>query len=156
MVTIFIRSFILTTLDILWQLYGLVRCTPFYSSANIDQVTDVNVKPTDPYEELLGNRQKVVLHCVVVVVSFIFFGVIPLLFYGLSFKITDNGHYEAVVVIAASLFCVISLSFAKAHAFNMNKPKMVVIYTGIAIGASALSFVASQHIRALLEKFDFH
>ncbi|CAA7027881.1 unnamed protein product [Microthlaspi erraticum] len=152
---------------IIYNLYGLVNSQPFNPSANIVLLTGVQAtdskddpkapKPTiDPYVELLGKRKKTTLHCVVVVVSFIFFGVIPLFFYGLAFKITDNRHYEAAVFVSASLVCVISLSFGKAHAFKMNKPKTVVIYTGIAIGASALSFIGSQHIRALLDKYDFH
>ncbi|KAG2319330.1 hypothetical protein Bca52824_012543 [Brassica carinata] len=122
-----------------WQLYGLVTSDRFF-----------------PYEHFLGNKDNVKLHCIVVVVSFIFFGVIPPLFYGLSFKITDNGHYEATVFVAASLLCVITLSFGKAHAFKKEKLKTVAVYTGIAIGASAFSFVASQHVRDLLEKYEFH
>ncbi|KAL0698291.1 hypothetical protein Bca4012_054413 [Brassica carinata] len=122
-----------------YSLYGLVTSDRFF-----------------PYEHFLGNKDNVKLHCIVVVVSFIFFGVIPPLFYGLSFKITDNGHYEATVFVAASLLCVITLSFGKAHAFKKEKLKTVAVYTGIAIGASAFSFVASQHVRDLLEKYEFH
>lgn len=111
----------------------------------------------DPYEELLGKRNKVILHCFVVLISFIFFGVIPPLFYGFSFKITDKGRYqEAAIFVAASLVCVISLSFAKAYAFGMDKLKTVAAYTGIAIGGSALSFVASQHARDVFANYDFH
>lgn len=111
----------------------------------------------DPYEELLGKRNKVILHCFVVLISFIFFGVIPPLFYGFSFKITDKGRYqEAAIFVAASLVCVISLSFAKAYAFGMDKLKTVAAYTGIAIGGSAVSFVASQHARDVFSKYDFH
>ncbi|KAL0798365.1 hypothetical protein Bca101_053540 [Brassica carinata] len=124
---------------IIYNLYGLVTSDNFF-----------------PYEHFLGNKDNVKLHCIVVVVSFIFFGVIPLLFYGLSFKITDNGHYEAAVFVAASLLCVITLSFGKAHAFKKEKLKTVAVYTGIAIGASAFSFDASQHVRDLLEKYEFH
>lgn len=112
--------------------------------------------PEDPYQTLLGNRRKVKLHCFVVVVSFIFFGVIPPLFYGLSFKRTDKGHYKAAVVLAAALVCVIFLSFAKAYAFGMKRLKTVAEYTGMAIGASALSFIASQIASDLFEKYGFH
>ncbi|VVB11321.1 unnamed protein product [Arabis nemorensis] len=96
-------------------------------------------------DRIVGNKGKVnKLHCVLVVVSLILFAVIPSLFYGHSFKITDKEHYKAVVALAASLFCIISLSFAKAYAFNMDKLKTVAEYTAMVIGASAVSFIASQ------------
>ncbi|XP_013626430.1 PREDICTED: uncharacterized protein LOC106332506 [Brassica oleracea var. oleracea] len=72
-------------------------------------------------------------------------------------SITDKGRYqEAAIFVAASLVCVISLSFAKACAFGMDKLKTVAAYTGIAIAGSALSFVASQHARDVFAKYDFH
>ncbi|XP_048599671.1 uncharacterized protein LOC125579841 [Brassica napus] len=72
-------------------------------------------------------------------------------------SITDKGRYqEAAIFVAASLVCVISLSFAKAYAFGMDKLKTVAAYTGIAIAGSALSFVASQHARDVFAKYDFH
>ncbi|CAN8326172.1 unnamed protein product [Cochlearia groenlandica] len=140
------------------KLHCCVLCCCFwnFSFADIDNMT-TSAKPIDPYKELLGKRNNVILHSVVVVLSFIIFAVIPPLFYGFSFKITDKGHYgEAVVVVAASLVCVISLSFGKAYAFKMNKRNTVAVYTGIAIGASVFSFIASQQARDLLEKYDFH
>ncbi|CAG7898600.1 unnamed protein product [Brassica rapa] len=140
---------------IIYNLYGLVMSERFFPHANIDNATDMKDK-IDPYEQLLGNRDNVVLHCIVVVVSFIFFGVIPPLFYGFSFKTTDNRYYEASVFVAASLLCVITLSFGKAHAFKKDKLKTVAVYTGTAIGASAFSCIASQHVRGLLEKYEFH
>uniref|UniRef100_A0A0D3DN69 Membrane protein of ER body-like protein n=1 Tax=Brassica oleracea var. oleracea TaxID=109376 RepID=A0A0D3DN69_BRAOL len=140
---------------IIYNLYGLVMSEPFFPHAHIDNATDMKDK-IDPYEQMLGNRNNVALHCIVVVVSFIFFGVIPPLFYGFSFKTTDNRYYEAAVFVAASLLCVITLSFGKAHAFKKDKLKTVAVYTGIAIGASAFSCIASQHVRGLLEKYEFH
>ncbi|VVA95571.1 unnamed protein product [Arabis nemorensis] len=106
----------------------------------------------DPYQILLGNRINVKLHCFVVVASFIFFGVIPPLFYGLSFKRSNKKHYKAVVVFVVSLLCVIFLSFAKAYAFDMDILKTMFEYTGIAIGASTLSFVTSKIVSGMLEK----
>ncbi|KAJ0251525.1 Glycine-rich protein family [Hirschfeldia incana] len=139
---------------IIHNLYGLFK-RPRYQSWNNDHMPEQVSE--DPYEELLGKRNRVILHCVVVLVSFIFFGVIPPLFYGFSFKITDNGYYQEVAIfVAASLICVISLSFAKAYAFGMDKLKTVAAYTGIAIGGSALSFVASQQARDVFAKYDFH
>ncbi|KAL0688717.1 hypothetical protein Bca4012_088394 [Brassica carinata] len=139
---------------IIHSLYGLFK-RPRYQSWNNDHMPEL--VSVDPYEELLGKRNKVILHCFVVLISFIFFGVIPPLFYGFSFKITDKGRYqEAAIFVAASLVCVISLSFAKAYAFGMDKLKTVAAYTGIAIGGSAVSFVASQHARDVFSKYDFH
>uniref|UniRef100_A0A0D3A743 Membrane protein of ER body-like protein n=1 Tax=Brassica oleracea var. oleracea TaxID=109376 RepID=A0A0D3A743_BRAOL len=139
---------------IIHSLYGLFK-RPRYQSWNNDHMPEL--VSVDPYEELLGKRNKVILHCFVVFISFIFFGVIPPLFYGFSFKITDKGRYqEAAIFVAASLVCVISLSFAKACAFGMDKLKTVAAYTGIAIAGSALSFVASQHARDVFAKYDFH
>lgn len=115
-----------------------------------------SVEVEDPYQTLLGNRRKFKLHCVVVVLSFFFFGAIPPLCYAFSFKISDKGHYKAAVVLAASLVCVILLSFAKAYAFRMGRVKTVAEYTGMAIGASALSFIASQIASDIFEKLGFH
>ncbi|KAF3533875.1 hypothetical protein DY000_02038667 [Brassica cretica] len=139
---------------IIHSLCGLFK-RPRYQSWNNDHMPEL--VSVDPYEELLGKRNKVILHCFVVFISFIFFGVIPPLFYGFSFKITDKGRYqEAAIFVAASLVCVISLSFAKAYAFGMDKLKTVAAYTGIAIAGSALSSVASQHARDVFAKYDFH
>ncbi|EOA18701.1 hypothetical protein CARUB_v10007279mg [Capsella rubella] len=72
-----------------------------------------------------------------------------------TLKRTDKGHYQAAVVLTASLFCVISLSFAKASAFKMEKLRTVAEYTRMAIGASAVSFIASQLVSDLLKKYGF-
>ncbi|AEE85400.1 putative proline-rich protein [Arabidopsis thaliana] len=71
-------------------------------------------------------------------------------------SITDKGHYKAAVVLAASLVCVISLSFAKAYAFRMQKLRTMAEYTGMAFGASAFSFIASRIVSDIFEKFGFH
>lgn len=120
-----------------------------------DQVAEDQVAK-DPYQILLGKKDLALLHFVVVLVSFIFFALIPPLSYTFSFKIIDKENYKAAVVLAASLVCIISLSFAKAYAFGMDKRKTVAEYTGIAIGGSALSFIASQYFIDVLGKYDFH
>ncbi|CAH8275115.1 unnamed protein product [Arabidopsis lyrata] len=96
---------------IVHNLRGLISNQPRSQSTNSDHMTSVEVE--DPYQTLLGNRGKFKLHCVVVVLSFFFFGAIPPLCYAFSFKISDKGHYKAAVVLAVSLVCVILLSFAK-------------------------------------------
>ncbi|KAG7622053.1 hypothetical protein ISN44_As04g028830 [Arabidopsis suecica] len=136
------------------NLRGLKTNQPRPQSTNTDHMTSVEVE--DPYQTLLGNRRNFILHCVVVVLSFFFFGVIPPLCYAFSYRITDKGHYKAAVVLAASLVCVISLSFAKAYAFRMQKLRTMAEYTGMAFGASALSFIASRIASDIFEKLGFH
>ncbi|XP_056853455.1 membrane protein of ER body 1-like [Raphanus sativus] len=138
---------------IIHNLHGLFK-RPRYQRLNDD---DMPQETIDPYKERLGERHRVILHCFVVLVSFIFFAVIPPLFYGFSFKITDRGCYqEAAIFIAASLACVISLSFSKAYAFGMDKLTTVAVYTGITICGSSLSYIASQYAVGVFATYDFH
>ncbi|CAD5329289.1 unnamed protein product [Arabidopsis thaliana] len=136
------------------NLFRLKTNQPRSQSTNTDHMTSEEVD--DPYQTLLGNKRNFTLHCVVVVLSFFFFGVIPPLCYAFSYRITDKGHYKAAVVLAASLVCVISLSFAKAYAFRMQKLRTMAEYTGMAFGASAFSFIASRIVSDIFEKFGFH
>ncbi|XP_056852795.1 membrane protein of ER body 1-like [Raphanus sativus] len=138
---------------IIHNLHGLFK-RPRYQRLNDD---DMPQETIDPYKERLGERHRVILHCFVVLVSFIFFAVIPPLFYGFSFKITDRGCYqEAAIFIAASLACVISLSFSKVYAFGMDKLTTVAVYTGITICGSSLSYIASQYAVGVFATYDFH
>ncbi|EOA18302.1 hypothetical protein CARUB_v10006810mg [Capsella rubella] len=68
--------------------------------------------------------------------------------HGLQYK----GHYKAAVVLVASLVCVVLLSFGKACAFNLSRFWTVVDYSGMAIGASALSFIFSHFLGDVCEK----
>ncbi|EFH45797.1 predicted protein [Arabidopsis lyrata subsp. lyrata] len=50
----------------------------------------------------------------------------------------------------------LTLLCQKAYAFRMGRVKTVAEYTGMAIGASALSFIASQIASDIFEKLGFH
>ncbi|XP_006413022.2 membrane protein of ER body 1 [Eutrema salsugineum] len=130
------------------NLHALITCRPYHQSANNHNDSTI-VGEKDPYSILLGNVKNRVRHCAVVVVSFLCFGVIPLyLFYVLSIKGTDKGHYNAALVLSGTLVCVIALSLAKAYAFKMEKKLQTVLqYTAMAIGASALAFMATNQFR---------
>lgn len=102
----------------------------------------------------LGRRSKYRLHVVIAVLSYILFGLLPPVTYGLSFRKSDNRENKMMVVAAASLACVALLAIGKAH---VNRPRTylttLLYYLSVGVSGSGLSYVAGVLITRLLAHF---
>lgn len=111
----------------------------------------------DRYYETLGRRNNITLHAVVVVLSFIVFGMIPIVTYAFTFRTSDNKDYKSLAVIGASLLCIMLLSIGKAHTKTQPRTtrsyfNSITYYLSIAVSASGLSYVAGKLLEELIEK----
>ncbi|KAJ1257514.1 hypothetical protein BS78_10G002100 [Paspalum vaginatum] len=102
----------------------------------------------------LGRRSKYQLHMVIAILSYILFGLLPPVAYGLSFRTSDNRENKMMVVAAASLLCIALLAIGKAH---VKRPRTYITtllyYLSIGFSCSGLSYVAGVLITKLLAHF---
>ncbi|CAM8894121.1 unnamed protein product [Rhodiola kirilowii] len=111
----------------------------------------------DRYYDTLGRRNHYKRHAVVVVLSFLLFGLIPVVTYGFTFRKSDNSDYKSLCVLGASIICITLLSIGKAHTKNPPRTtksyfKSITYYLSIAIAASGLSYIAGKLLQELIEK----
>ncbi|KAL2339513.1 hypothetical protein Fmac_007453 [Flemingia macrophylla] len=108
----------------------------------------------DRYQELLGHRENFLLHTVVAVLSFLIFGSVPVVVYGLL--ITKNYYSEVKItaVAAASVVCIIMLASGKVYTNRPPKShvKTVLHYVTLALATSGISYIAGDLVKNLLEK----
>ncbi|XP_066378669.1 membrane protein of ER body-like protein [Miscanthus floridulus] len=102
----------------------------------------------------LGRRSKYQLHMVIAILSYILFGLLPPVIYGLSFRTSDNRENKMLVVAAVSLLCIALLAIGKAH---VKRPRTyfttLLYYLSIGFSSSGLSYVAGVLITKLLAHF---
>ena len=106
------------------------------------------------YQEVLGNKENFFLHAPVAILSFLIFGLIPLLVYGFSFFESDNSGLKMAAVAASSLLCIILLAIGKAYIQTPPKKyiKTVLHYIVVGVGAVGVSYLAGDLIDKLAEK----
>ncbi|XP_015164338.1 membrane protein of ER body-like protein isoform X5 [Solanum tuberosum] len=114
-------------------------------------------KHVDRYREQLGRRENFTLHAVLVILSYIIFGLLPPVTYGFSFRKSDDKDLKIVAVAAASLVCILMLATGKAYVQRAPKPYFKTISTYIILGftVSGVSYAAGILFNRLLEKFGF-
>ncbi|XP_049393537.1 uncharacterized protein LOC125857924 isoform X2 [Solanum stenotomum] len=114
-------------------------------------------KHVDRYREQLGRRENFTLHAVLVILSYIIFGLLPPVTYGFSFRKSDDKDLKIVAVAAASLVCVLMLATGKAYVQRAPKPYFKTISTYIILGftVSGVSYAAGILFNRLLEKLGF-
>uniref|UniRef100_A0A0V0J0U2 Putative ovule protein n=1 Tax=Solanum chacoense TaxID=4108 RepID=A0A0V0J0U2_SOLCH len=114
-------------------------------------------KHVDRYREQLGRRENFTLHAVLVVLSYIIFGLLPPVTYGFSFRKSDDKDLKIVAVAAASLVCILMLATGKAYVQRAPKPYFKTISTYIILGftVSGVSYAAGILFNRLLEKLGF-
>lgn len=108
----------------------------------------------DRYQELLGNRANFLLHVVVAIFSFLIFGFVPLVVYGLLISKNYYAEVKIAAVAAASVVCIIVLAIGKVYT---NRPlksyvKTVLHYVSLALATSGISYLAGDLVKDLLEK----
>ncbi|XP_054796398.1 membrane protein of ER body-like protein [Prosopis cineraria] len=108
----------------------------------------------DKYQRLLGHRENFVLHAVVVVLSFLIFGSVPVVIYGILIGENYSSEVKVALVVAASLLCVILLGIAKVYTKRPPKSyaKTVSYYVTLAVATSGVSYVAGRLMKDLIEK----
>lgn len=111
-------------------------------------------KQVDRYREQLGRRENFTLHAVLVILSYIIFGLLPPVTYGFSFRKSDDKDLKIVAVAAASLVCILMLATGKAYVQRAPKPYFKTISTYIVLGftVSGVSYAAGILFNRLLEK----
>lgn len=128
----------------------------FHNITDLRNLGDVdeNDEQVGHYWLQLGRRSRFRLHMVMAVLSYILFGLLPPVIYGLSFRKSDNRENKMVATAAASLACIALLAIGKAH---VKRPrtyiKTLVYYLTIGVSASGLSYVAGALITRLLAHF---
>ncbi|XP_060204047.1 uncharacterized protein LOC132632217 isoform X2 [Lycium barbarum] len=111
-------------------------------------------KHVDRYREQLGRRENFTVHAVLVVLSYIIFGLVPPVIYGFSFRHSDDKELKIVAVAAASLVCILMLSTGKAYVQRAPKPyfKTIAAYVILGFTVSGVSYAAGILFKRLLEK----
>lgn len=110
----------------------------------------------DRYQEVLGHRANFLLHSVVAVLSFLIFGAVPLVIYGLMINKNYYSEVKLATVAATSIVCIILLAIGKVYTSKPPKSyiKTVSYYVTLAISASGISYIAGNIIKDLLEKLN--
>jgi hypothetical protein len=102
----------------------------------------------------LGRRSKYQLHMVIAILSYILFGLLPPVIYGLSFRTSDNRENKVLVVAAASLLCIALLAIGKAHVKRHRTYLTTLLYyLSIGFSSSGLSYVAGVLLAKVLAHF---
>ncbi|KAL5225799.1 hypothetical protein ABZP36_012438 [Zizania latifolia] len=128
----------------------------FHSIADLRSIGDVDEsdEQVGHYWVQLGRRSKSRRHVFMAVLSYILFGLLPPVIYGLSFRGGGEREKKMVAVVAASLACIALLAVGKAHVKTPPRSrsyvKTVVYYLTIGVSSSGLSYVAGVLITMLL------
>jgi hypothetical protein len=117
-----------------------------------DEADDRNEDELGRYWALLGRKGHFGLHASIAIISYIFFGLLPPLVYGFTFRKTDNSEYKLIAVAITSLVCIAILSLGKAHVRpHRTYFTTMLYYITIGISASGLSYVAGMLLKQLVE-----
>ncbi|QCE00824.1 hypothetical protein DEO72_LG7g2115 [Vigna unguiculata] len=108
----------------------------------------------DRYREFLGRRENFLLHAVVAVLSFLIFGAVPLVVYGLLINKSYDTELKLAMVAAISVVCIILLAIGKVYTSRPPKAymKTVLYYVAMALSTSGVTYIAGNLIKDLLEK----
>ncbi|KAJ0093278.1 hypothetical protein Patl1_27136 [Pistacia atlantica] len=107
------------------------------------------------YQKLLGRRGNFPLHASLAVISFLFFGLLPPIIYGFSFRESDNKDLKLEAVLGASLIRITLLAIAKCHV-NKSSPKSyiktIICYMSTGVAVSCASYLVGELIKNFVEK----
>ncbi|CAH9140816.1 unnamed protein product [Cuscuta epithymum] len=122
----------------------------------IEQASNQITEQPDRYTELLGKRKNFMIHAIVVLLSYILFGLVPPTVYAFFLRThNDVRELKLSTAAAASLLCIILLAIGKAYAQRPPKPylKTITFYVVLGLMVSGVSFGAGDLINRLLQKF---
>ncbi|XP_034705257.1 membrane protein of ER body-like protein [Vitis riparia] len=111
---------------------------------------------TSRYHRELGPRENFKLHTIVIVLSFLLFGLVAPVTYSFSFLKSGNKDLKLAAVAAASLVCITVLAIGKAYTQKASRffryVKTVLSFVIPGFMASGVSYVVGHLIKKLLEK----
>jgi hypothetical protein len=109
----------------------------------------------DRYQELLGRRANFKLHATGAFLSYLIFGSVSPVVYGVLYREIDNREFKLAAVVATSLICIMLLAIGKAHTRKSPKSyiRTVMYYITMALMASGVSYITGNLLKELLEKF---
>ncbi|KAM0824770.1 hypothetical protein ACQ4PT_069969 [Festuca glaucescens] len=129
----------------------------FHNIADLRDIQDVdgNDERVGHYWVNLGRRSKAQLHMIMALLSYIVFGLLPPVLYGLSFRESNDRENKMMAVAAASLACIALLALGKAHVKSRPRTyfKTLMYYLTIAVSCSGLSYVAGVLITRILVSY---
>ncbi|XP_040252991.1 membrane protein of ER body-like protein isoform X3 [Aegilops tauschii subsp. strangulata] len=129
----------------------------YHNIADLRDIRDVNDdnEQVGHYWLQLGRRSKAQLHMVLALLSYMVFGLLPPVIYGLSFRESNDRENKMMAVAGASLASIALLALGKAHVQTAPRAyfKTLMYYLTIAVSSSGLSYVAGVLITRLLEHF---
>ncbi|XP_057800606.1 membrane protein of ER body-like protein isoform X2 [Salvia miltiorrhiza] len=119
-----------------------------------EQLSNQITEQADRYRQLLGRRQNFALHAVLVIISYIMFGLVPPVLYGFSFRGSDDKQLKLLMVAAASLVCIVMLTVGKVYVQRPPKSyfKTVMTFLILGISVSGVSYAAGGLVERLLVK----
>lgn len=88
----------------------------------------------DRYQELLGRRANFLLHAVVAVLSFLIFGSVPLVVYGLLIRVHYYEEVKNAAVAATSVVCIILLAIGKVYTSRPPKTYVKTVLQYVYLG----------------------
>ncbi|KAM3206419.1 hypothetical protein ACQJBY_061862 [Aegilops geniculata] len=148
------------TLDIfILGIANLVGGLPliYHNIAVLRDIRDVNDdnEQVGQYWLQLGRRSKARVHMVLALLSYIVFGLLPPVVYGLSFRESNDRENKMMAVAGASLASIALLALGKAHVQIAPRTyfKTLMYYLTIAVSSSGMSYVAGVLITRLLVQF---
>ncbi|KAM3206418.1 hypothetical protein ACQJBY_061861 [Aegilops geniculata] len=127
----------------------------FHNIADLRDIRDVDGddEQVGHYWLQLGRRSKARLHMVMALLSYMVFGLLPPVLYGLSFRESNDRENKMMAVAGASLACIALLALGKAHVHTRTYFKTLMYYLMIAVSSSGLSYVAGVLITRLLVQY---
>ncbi|XP_044361425.1 uncharacterized protein [Triticum aestivum] len=129
----------------------------FHNIADLRDIRDVTEdnERVGHYWLQLGRRSKARLHMILALLSYIVFGLLPPILYGLSFRESNDRENKMTAVAGASLACISFLALGKAHVKGAPRTyfKTLMYYLTVAVSSSGLSYVAGVLITRLLVYF---
>ncbi|KAF7105845.1 hypothetical protein CFC21_106619 [Triticum aestivum] len=130
----------------------------FHNIADLRDIRDVNEdnERVGHYWLQLGRRSKARLHMILALLSYIVFGLLPPILYGLSFRESNDRENKMMAVAGASLVCIALLALGKAHVKAAPRTyfKTLMYYLTVAVSSSGLSCVVGVLITRLLVHFE--
>ncbi|KAJ6729196.1 GLYCINE-RICH PROTEIN FAMILY [Salix viminalis] len=108
----------------------------------------------DLYQELVGRREKSLLHATIALLSFLVFGLVPPAVYGFTFMETDDKNLKLVAVAAGCFLCISILAIGKACIKKPTKKnfRIVLCYFVTGIKAAVVSYVVGDLAKKFIEK----
>ncbi|XP_031478126.1 uncharacterized protein LOC116249122 isoform X2 [Nymphaea colorata] len=104
------------------------------------------------YTESIGQPQNFWRNTIIVIVSYMIFGLVAPVTYGFSFRETDNKDYKLIAVAIASLFCILILALGKARVTDRSYIKKIMYYAALGVAVSGVSYVVGVYVKKLLDQ----